>query len=206
MPNLLIEHGAKISDEDIDRAFDSHFIYNRQSEVYKSLITLGADINRKDEYGRTPLVRSAINNDENAFEFLLKNGADITIVDNENKTVSDYAKGKVAEILKSHTENKHLDALIDVESDEEEFDFFNSPPPASYQTLYEKETLKNKDLMAALDAKDEVIDELATALAKSEKANTLLISINNNQAKLLGQNKTQEVAPVATKAAVIERE
>lgn len=51
----------------------------------------GADINIKDDFGRTPLMHAAAINDENIVKLLLNHGADKTIKDEIGYTAKDYA-------------------------------------------------------------------------------------------------------------------
>jgi len=63
----------------------------------------GADVNAKDEYGRTPLLEAARNGHKAVAELLIAKGADVNAKDNNGRTPLYYALNTgVAKILKRH--------------------------------------------------------------------------------------------------------
>ena len=64
--------------------------YNKLDEV-KKLIQEGADVNKKDEFGYTPLQKALANEHDEMAELLLNNGADTSIQDNDGNTALHYA-------------------------------------------------------------------------------------------------------------------
>lgn len=79
--------------------------YTRYSEVINILVKARADVNAKDEYGMTALMRAAYQNtNPEAIEIiriLLNAGADVNAKDKDGKSVKDYAKNNPnSEIIK----------------------------------------------------------------------------------------------------------
>ena len=63
-------------------------------EIVKYLLENGADINAKDNYGTTALMKASSNGQLEIVQFLIENGADINIKNNEGKTALDVAATK----------------------------------------------------------------------------------------------------------------
>jgi len=55
------------------------------------LLRLGADVNARNNDGETPIFTTC---DDHAIALFIQHGADLTIPDNEGRTVFDAAKGK----------------------------------------------------------------------------------------------------------------
>lgn len=93
----LLKRGASATQEDHDgvNAFgyslDEVMCY---SEHYEQLLNAGADINSRDEYGRTALMVYAHGQNEcpDFIEFFLKRGADVNLRSPEGKTALGYAQ------------------------------------------------------------------------------------------------------------------
>ena len=60
--------------------------YNLSIELCRLLIEKGADVNKKNSLGKTPLHMAVINSDEKCIELLLNSGADIESKDNKGIT------------------------------------------------------------------------------------------------------------------------
>lgn len=123
---LLMDKGINVVKGDLIRVIMSRGYYldndgKEKINVYKRLKSSAKGINNIDEtneHNQTPLMLSAFNNDIGVFQCLLKAGANIGALDNENKTVFDYAKDKLATILNSYTEDQHLSSNFDPDLDE----------------------------------------------------------------------------------------
>jgi hypothetical protein len=61
-------------------------------EVVKIFIEEGIDINEKNEFGITPLMRASTSSSPELLNYLLKNGANINIKDNEGKNALDHLR------------------------------------------------------------------------------------------------------------------
>ena len=73
------------------------------------LIKHGADVNKQDILGCTPLIYAALSNKPEITKLLLKYGADPSIKDKDGKTALDYAKmlyNNKAQIIKLLTGEK----------------------------------------------------------------------------------------------------
>lgn len=65
---------------------------NNNPEVVKTLINAGSDINAKDKYGDTALIRAVLfNRNSEVVKTLINAGADINAKNNEGKTALDFA-------------------------------------------------------------------------------------------------------------------
>ncbi len=68
-----------------------HFAINSSLEIMQLLIDNGADVNVKDQKGKTPLhIVTAVKPSIEKMELLIDNGADVNAVDNEGKTPLAY--------------------------------------------------------------------------------------------------------------------
>jgi ankyrin repeat protein len=61
-------------------------------EAISLLLENGADVNAKDDDGRTALMAAAYNKDPKMISLLLENGADAAITDNNGKKAIDYMR------------------------------------------------------------------------------------------------------------------
>jgi uncharacterized protein len=81
-------------------------------ETIKMLIAHKADVNRKDNKGRTALMHAAAAGFSNAAPVLLENGADPNARDNESKTALDLADASnnlaALAVLSVATKRSHL--------------------------------------------------------------------------------------------------
>ena len=86
------------------------------TERVRLLLDEGADINRADCYGRTPLNRAAGRGYTEMVELLLVRGADINTADNDGYTPLDYANAALqgdtamVELLSEHEADNGADA------------------------------------------------------------------------------------------------
>ncbi|KAK1764670.1 hypothetical protein QBC33DRAFT_546789 [Phialemonium atrogriseum] len=72
-------------------ADDQEFVKNRHEAIVKLLLEKGADIETKDEYGRTPLSLAARNGHEAMVKLLLEKGADTETKDKYGQTPLSWA-------------------------------------------------------------------------------------------------------------------
>ncbi|MBI3815083.1 MAG: ankyrin repeat domain-containing protein [Nitrospinae bacterium] len=90
----LLSSGADVNERWFDNYTPLHFaaFYASQPNVAALLIEKGADVNAKDNYGRTPLYVAAWKGQVNFVTLLLKKGADPVIATKEGKTPLMIAK------------------------------------------------------------------------------------------------------------------
>jgi len=114
----LLSSGADVNERWFDNYTPLHFaaFYASQPNVAALLIEKGADVNAKDNYGRTPLYVAAWKGQVNFVTLLLKKGADPGIATNEGKTplriAQDSGHTTIAKIL-SEAEKKFLNGNED---------------------------------------------------------------------------------------------
>merc|ERR1719204_2639476 len=86
-------------------------------DVARLLISRGAKVNAKEEYGRTPLHSAAFNNHLKMAQLLIDNGADKNIEDNDGKKPIDYAReegnSKMVALLGGQDQSELLDAQLE---------------------------------------------------------------------------------------------
>lgn len=88
MKRLLVKHGG-VEPYNEPTRLNKRLISacrNGAIERVKNLLAKGADINGKDNKGKTPLMGACFWRKEEAVKFLLENGADVNIQDNEGMT------------------------------------------------------------------------------------------------------------------------
>ena len=74
-----------------DRLFELIQTEENPIRAVKLLIKEGADLNARDAYGATPLIRAAECEQKAILKFLIKSGAELNFVDNDGLTALDYA-------------------------------------------------------------------------------------------------------------------
>jgi len=98
-------------EEVIEEEVDLHgAVSNSDIEACKELLRIGADVNEKDEEGRSALHFACGYGELQCAEFLIKNGADVDILDNSSNSPLHYAAGygekKSVELLLKHKAKK----------------------------------------------------------------------------------------------------
>mmetsp|Transcript_10227 Transcript_10227/g.11122 ORF Transcript_10227/g.11122 Transcript_10227/m.11122 type:complete len:179 (+) Transcript_10227:27-563(+) len=71
--------------------FEEAITLNKQ-EAFEILLNQGSNVNRKDKYGTTPLMKAAALNRASMVRMLLKNGSDSTLSDSEGRTAFSFAQ------------------------------------------------------------------------------------------------------------------
>ncbi len=108
----LIKAGANINTRDkINSWTPLHYaVSGNHFDIVRHLIIHGADVNAKDDYGRTPLHIAAGKGYLEIVKYLVEHGADINAKDSDGKTPIDYAKenghNNVANYLRKAIEDK----------------------------------------------------------------------------------------------------
>jgi len=92
----LLDYGMDVNDCTNKQNSPLHFAEYASKELIEILIKNGANVNKQDSYGRTPLHCFKYTGNKEGIKLLLENGADINIVDSNNETYlqkkSKYAK------------------------------------------------------------------------------------------------------------------
>ena len=70
-------------------------------KLSKSNLAAGADVNAKDEDGRTPLL-NALSGPKEIIELLIAKGADVNAQDDVGFTPLDRVVGEIADLLRKH--------------------------------------------------------------------------------------------------------
>jgi hypothetical protein len=69
-------------------------------KAVKGVIKDGADIDARDDFGATPLMRAAESEEKEILKYLLREGADVSLEDEDGLTALDYAmEDEIAQIL-----------------------------------------------------------------------------------------------------------
>jgi len=68
-------------------------------EIVELLINAGSDVNTVNSNGNTPLMRAALSNNKEIFKILLENNADKSIKNKDGKTVYEYARREIKDLL-----------------------------------------------------------------------------------------------------------
>lgn len=90
---LMLENGADIRVQ-TKQGGVLHWAVGRQTSIptFEFVLSLGSDINMKDNAGNTPLHRAVACHRKDIIQVLLENGADISIKNNRNMTALEWAK------------------------------------------------------------------------------------------------------------------
>lgn len=103
------EQGSKIANEALKKAFGGDMFKAADKgdiEALKKGLEAGEDVNQKNAYSQTPLMRAAKNGQKEAVKFLLDNGADKTIVDiyeHDAATIAgDYGHDDIRELIENY--------------------------------------------------------------------------------------------------------
>ena len=97
--NVLLKAGAKKDEvNSVGRGILYYAIESKSLEVLKAVADIeGIDINQKDNYNTTPLIRAAQYGDVNMVKYLVDRGADVSVVDTTGYTALKYAEDAKAE-------------------------------------------------------------------------------------------------------------
>jgi len=104
---LLLQHGAHVDAVDEDGRSPLSWVVTKGDfeRAAQSLISAGADINRADAGGFTPLMRAALLDNVRCFELLVRNGAETRVVHPDwRKTALEMAIERGSEALRSIAE------------------------------------------------------------------------------------------------------
>ena len=121
--SLLIKNGAQVDsiskngytplhiavDVRGKRGFGTPQPQTQNSEIIKSLIDAGANLDKKANDGRTSLMIAAQRDNHSAITLLVGMGADRTLQDNRGKTVYDYADKHERALLRTQAEIESLE-------------------------------------------------------------------------------------------------
>jgi len=104
---LLLQHGAQVDAVDEDGRSPLSWVVTKGDfeKAAQSLISAGADVNRADAGGFTPLMRAALLDNVRCFELLVRNGAETRVVHRDwRKTALEMAIERGSEGLKAIAE------------------------------------------------------------------------------------------------------
>ena len=90
----LFDHGDTLDEPAGDWKTFMFAVQYRNAATAQILLDHGADVNGRDEYGKTALMRAASNSDTAMIAMLLDRGADVNIADNTGTTALMYAAHK----------------------------------------------------------------------------------------------------------------
>lgn len=104
---LLLQHGAQVDAVDEDGRSSLSWVVTKGDfeKAAQSLISAGANVNRADAGGFTPLMRAALLDHVRCFELLVQNGAETRVVHPDwHKTALEMAIERGSEGLKAIAE------------------------------------------------------------------------------------------------------
>jgi len=91
-----------------------HLAIEKKAEIntIKVLIENGADVNAKDDNGKTPLISAALLNAIDVVDLLIKNGADVNPIERNRRTfmklASGFFKQQISDKLLNHGADPYL--------------------------------------------------------------------------------------------------
>jgi ankyrin repeat protein len=89
----LLKHGAQVNAVNTEGRTSLHYAFghiDNNIEIIQILLEYGAHINAQDKDGNTPLHLAVLYGSLEAVEILIKNNADVTIKNNDQKKADDY--------------------------------------------------------------------------------------------------------------------
>ena len=115
MLQLLLEH--KADPNAADRVGDTRLIQcGDGGGTARLLLDYGAEIDKPNNAGLTPLMRAAFNHAVNVVKVLLEHGANPDLTDKDGKTAEAIAQGRsfhdVAAMIHDYAETRHKEALM----------------------------------------------------------------------------------------------
>ena len=90
--------------------------YNNNTQLLKLFTRhlVGLDVNKRDKLGMTPIFRAAFNGSLNSLNYLLENGTDLSIKNQNNQTVTDFCRsyGRGDDIILKRLDEEHREREI----------------------------------------------------------------------------------------------
>ena len=109
---ILCEAGAQV-DMQNDKGFTAlHYAINNRMGMVRALLEHKADINTPNEAGNTPVLISALSNFRNMTDFLVANGADVSVVNKNGKTAEMIIKEHEEFAQKEKRRGENLDLAL----------------------------------------------------------------------------------------------
>lgn len=104
-PNLATEDS--LGETPIFRALD------RGVDLIDVLLSYGADINAQNHFGNTPVMTAVIVGDYDTAYYLLEKGASVKILNNNGKSLLDYASSRLSRALPQSAGAQKLNKIIE---------------------------------------------------------------------------------------------